>query len=98
MLSVIMLSLLHNEATVYKLSVIKNLQLITGEIVTKRIISTTVYYKFKALLHLINFYGVTNCNKIAHIRHQCKKANVLSYHRCLINTGIEKITTFKYRL
>jgi hypothetical protein len=26
-----------------------------GETVTKRIISTTVYCKFKALLHLINF-------------------------------------------
>jgi hypothetical protein len=37
-------------------------------------------------------------NKTAHIRHQCRKTAVLSCHRCLINTGVEKKTTFKYRL
>ena len=30
-------------------------------------------------------------SKTAHIRHQCKKTAVLSYHRCLINTGFEKM-------
>jgi len=30
-------------------------------------------------------------NRTAHIRHQCKKTIVLSYHRCLINTGIVKM-------
>jgi len=30
-------------------------------------------------------------NRTAHIRHQCKKTAVLSCHRCLINTGVEKI-------
>jgi hypothetical protein len=30
-------------------------------------------------------------NRTAHIRHQCIKATVLSCHRCLINTGVEKI-------
>jgi hypothetical protein len=29
-------------------------------------------------------------NRRAHIRNQCRKATVLSFHRCLINTGIEK--------
>jgi hypothetical protein len=27
---------------------------------------------------------------IAHIRHQCRKTTVISYHRCLINIGVEK--------
>ncbi len=30
-------------------------------------------------------------NKRACIRHQCRKAAVLSCHRCLINTGVEKM-------
>ncbi len=29
-------------------------------------------------------------NRTAHIRHQCRKTIVLSRHRCLINTGVEK--------
>jgi len=30
-------------------------------------------------------------NRTEHIRHQCRKATVLSCHRCLINSGVEKI-------
>jgi len=30
-------------------------------------------------------------NRRARIRHQCRRTTVLSYHRCLINTGVEKI-------
>jgi hypothetical protein len=37
-------------------------------------------------------------NGAVHTRHQCRKTIVLSCHRCLINTCVEKITTFKYRL
>jgi hypothetical protein len=37
-------------------------------------------------------------NAAVHIRHQCRKTTVLSCHRCLINTGVENLTTFKYRL
>ncbi len=40
----------------------------------------------------------TKFSRIAQIRHQCRKTTVLSYHRCLIKTGFEKWTTFKYRL
>ncbi len=29
-------------------------------------------------------------NTIERIRHQCRKATVLSYDRCLISTGVEK--------
>jgi hypothetical protein len=32
------------------------------------------------------------------IRHQCKETIVLCCHGCLINTGVEKLTTLKYRL
>ncbi len=37
-------------------------------------------------------------NRQARIRHQCRKTTVLSCHRCLINTVVEKWTTFNYRL
>ncbi len=30
-------------------------------------------------------------NRTVRIRHQCRKTTVLSCHRCLINTGVEKI-------
>jgi hypothetical protein len=30
-------------------------------------------------------------NGTVHIRHQCRKTAVLSCHRCLINTGVEKM-------
>ncbi len=30
-------------------------------------------------------------NSAACIRHQCMKATVLNCHRCLINTGVEKM-------
>ncbi len=31
-------------------------------------------------------------NRTAHIRHQCRKTTLLSCHRCLINTGVEKMS------
>jgi hypothetical protein len=30
-------------------------------------------------------------NKTARMRHQCRKITVLSCHRCLIKTGVEKM-------
>jgi hypothetical protein len=33
----------------------------------------------------------TKFNGTAHIRHQCRKIAVLSCHRCLINSGVEKM-------
>ncbi len=33
-------------------------------------------------------------NGTVHIRHQCRKTTVLSCHRCLINTGVEKMNNF----
>ncbi len=34
--------------------------------------------------------GLTlNGNRLAHVRHQCRKTTVLSFHRCLINTGVK---------
>ncbi len=42
---------------------------------------------------------VIQLNGTACIRQQCRKTAVLSCHRCLINTGVEKKwTTFKYGL
>jgi hypothetical protein len=31
------------------------------------------------------------CNRMAHIRHQCRETTVLCCHRCRINIGIEKM-------
>ncbi len=49
-----------------------------------------------------NFYKNRCClclgNRTGCIRPQCRKATVLSCHGCLISTGVEKQTTFKYRL
>ncbi len=39
-----------------------------------------------------------NNNSATNFRHLYKKTNVLSCHRCLINTGIKKGTTLKYGL
>jgi hypothetical protein len=39
-----------------------------------------------------------SANRTARIRHRCRKTTVLSCHRCLINTGVKKWTTFEYRL
>ncbi len=30
-------------------------------------------------------------NRTSHIRHQCRKATVLSCHRCQINSGVDKM-------
>jgi len=37
-------------------------------------------------------------NRIAHIRHQCSKTTVLSYHICLINTGVEKMNNIQIKI
>jgi hypothetical protein len=46
----------------------------------------------------LQFKAMLGNNGTEHIRHQCMKTTVLSFHRCLINTGVEKKLTFKYRL
>jgi hypothetical protein len=35
--------------------------------------------------------ALTRNNRIAYIRHLCRKTAVLNCHRCLINTGVEKM-------
>ncbi len=37
-------------------------------------------------------------NRRAHIRHQCRKTTVLSCHRCLINTGVEKMNYIQIQI
>jgi len=36
--------------------------------------------------------------RTVHIRHQRRKTTILSCHRCLMNTGVKKGKTYKYRL
>ncbi len=45
----------------------------------------------QALLSSGLAYQKTHCNRRVDIIHQCRKTTVLSYHRCLINTGVEKM-------
>jgi len=40
----------------------------------------------------IRSFRILHFNITAHIRHHCRKTNVLSCHRCLINTGVEKMS------
>ncbi len=46
----------------------------------------------------IRYKYLIKFNRTACIRHQCRTTTGLSCRRCLINTGVEKRTTFKYRL
>jgi len=40
-----------------------------------------------------------NCsNRTACIKHQCRKTTVLSCHRCLINTGVEKMKNIQVQI
>ncbi len=56
--------------------------------------------KYWVCFCLHNCYCCLNCyckyyqnNRRAHIRHQCRKTTVLRCHRCLINTGVEKMNS-----
>jgi hypothetical protein len=58
------------------------------------------YYAFSNLCSLMKIDFGERCqiqqlftlhNRTTHIRHQCRKTTVLSCHRCIINTGVEKI-------
>ncbi len=51
-------------------------------------VNMTKYFKIK-------FYIKKMFNRTAHIRHLCRKTTVLSYHRCLIKTGVEKMSNIK---
>jgi hypothetical protein len=37
-------------------------------------------------------------NRTAHIRHQCRKTTVLSCHRCLISSGVEKMNNIQIQI
>ncbi len=50
------------------------------------------------LVTFLELVYVWKLNRAAHIWHQCRKTSVLSCNRCLINNGVEKMNTFKYRL
>jgi hypothetical protein len=60
---------------------------------------TRAFYFRQMGLCYETFLGVSGCdldritifNGTAHIRHQCRKTTVLSRHRCLINTDVEKL-------
>ncbi len=41
---------------------------------------------------------IRHCNRTANIRHQCRKITLLSCHRCLINTGVEKMNNISLQI
>ncbi len=47
--------------------------------------------KLSNLCHYAEWHCAEYHNGTAHIRHQCRKTNVLSCRRCLIKTGVEKM-------
>jgi hypothetical protein len=57
------------------------------------LISTTHHNDSARLKAIIKetLRGILVMHRIACIRHQCRKAAVLSCHGCLINTGVEKM-------
>ncbi len=42
-------------------------------------------------MRVVNKEKYSIANGTAHIRHQCRTITVLSHHRCLINSGVEKM-------
>jgi hypothetical protein len=48
----------------------------------------TIYFAL-VLEILNNKEDYFHFNRTEHIRHLCNKTTVLSYHRCLINSGVE---------
>ncbi len=60
--------------------------------------SSTCFWIRSANSFTASLFRQDRFNRTTSIRYQCRKTTVLSCHRCLINTGVEKRTTFKYRL
>jgi hypothetical protein len=56
-------------------------------------IVASVTYDSRAIIYDRNMFMVQamTVNGTVHIRHLCRKTAVLSCHRCLINTGVEKM-------
>ncbi len=72
--------------------------IVTAAIVTASLIAALIAFMEAAGLLMrciIRWLEIKNraflLNRTAHIRHQCRKATVLSCHRCLINSGDEKM-------
>ncbi len=42
-------------------------------------------------MFIVQATGMNKLNRTVHTRHLCRKTVVLSCHRCLINTGVEKM-------
>ncbi len=47
-------------------------------------------------VHIIWQSCSLTCNRTARISYQCRKTNVISCHRCLINTGVEEKNIYIY--
>jgi hypothetical protein len=55
-----------------------------------KIILSIVKLKLLSPKTHIHCFCFIPANREVHIRHQCRKTTVLSCHRCIINTGVEK--------
>ncbi len=75
------------------LQMYKTFQLFT-KLIYKNYHHMQSYLQIQELLKMPNLLRVgfiKTENGTARIRHQCRKTTVLSRHRCLINTGVEKM-------
>jgi hypothetical protein len=70
-----------------------NILLIGKIIITALKIQSTMLLREIYRSKISNIYATSQCigNGTAHIRHWCWKIAVLSCHRCLINSGVEKM-------
>ena len=60
----------------------------TYNYIGSKYVSFEVWGKYLGCDYIKNIFAK---NRTACIRHQCKKTTVLSCHRCIINTGVEKM-------
>jgi hypothetical protein len=51
----------------------------------------SIIYTSSSITLALAFTNIKAANKTAHISHLCRKTTALRCHRCLINTGVEKM-------
>ncbi len=70
----------------------------SGSVGRKSVNNVLNIFSSSLMLHSNKLRYLTRSNGTVHNRPQCRKTTDLGCHRCLINIGVEKMNTFKYRL
>ncbi len=61
-----------------------------GKLMKQKVYEKASLQNIKFTKHQVVKMSIS-CNRTVHIRHWCKKTTVLNCHRCLVNTGVEKL-------